>query len=312
MQIINAAPESEIKQEQHSCSGHSHDDVQNPAANFGQYHQEFGYQPMNKEDVAPEVPEIIVNGVLLAENEILAEAQHHPAETKRQALVQAAESLIIGELLFQKAKELGLLPTDIKKNSAQEAAALSKLIEQEVPVPFASDEECQRFFEANREKFATSPLLEVRHILLAAAPEDLNERLNLKEVADKLLDVLKAEPGSFNDLVKRHSACPSKEQQGNLGQITKGQTVPEFEKALFAAQEGLITYPIESRYGFHIVMVDRKIEGQQLPYDYVKDKVAEYLNDKVQRKATAHYIQTLIQDADIQGFNFDIEEGLMQ
>jgi peptidyl-prolyl cis-trans isomerase C len=317
MQIINAAPESEVKSNSHSCNGQNHAEVQNPAAHHGDlqqhsYQQEFGYQPLNKDEKPAEVPEIRVNGVLIDENEVLAEVQHHPAENKRKAMIKAAESLIIGELLRQQADALTLLTKDVEKNSVEEAAALNQLIEQEVPVPQATEEEQLRFFEANQDKFATSPLLEVRHILLAAAPDDINERANLKEAADKLIEILKAAPSSFNDLVQRHSACPSKEQNGNLGQLTKGQTVPEFEKALFAATEGLIEYPVESRYGFHIVMVDRKIDGQQLPYDYVKDKVAEYLNDKVQRKATAHYIQTLIEQADITGFNFDIEVGLMQ
>ena len=317
MQIINAAPEGENKSNGHSCNGHDHAEVQNPAAHHGDlqqhsYQQEFGYQPLNKDDTPPEVPEIKVNGTLIDENDVLAEVQHHPAETKRKALIKAAESLIIGELLRQKAVELGLLNESAEKNSVEEASALNQLVEQEVPIPQATEEEQLRFFEANKDSFATSPLLEVRHILLAAAPDDLNERLNLKEAADKLIEILKKEPSSFNDLVQRHSACPSKEQQGNLGQLTKGQTVPEFEKALFAAEQGLIDYPVESRYGFHIVMVDRKIEGQQLPYDYVKEKVAEYLNDKVQRKATAHYIQTLIEQADITGFNFDIQAGVMQ
>ena len=312
MQIINAAPKGEIESITNSCNGHDHDEVQNPAANFGKYHQEFGYQPLNKDDTPPEVPEIKVNGVLIDENEVLAEVQHHPAETKRKAMIKAAESLIIGELLRQKAIELGLLEQAAEKNSVEEVSALNQLIEQEVSIPQATEEERARFFTANKDKFASSPLLEVRHILLAAAPDDINARLNLKEAADKLIEILQKEPSSFTDLVQRHSACPSKQQQGNLGQITKGQTVIEFERALFAANEGLIAYPVESRYGFHIVMIDRKVDGQQLPYEYVKEKVAEYLNDKVQRKATAHYIQTLIEQADISGFSFDIQAGVMQ
>lgn len=312
MQIINAAPEGEIESTPHACNGHDRDEVQNPAANFGKYHQEFGYQPLNKDDTPPEVPEIKVNGVLIDENQVLAEVQHHPAETKRKALIKAAESLIIGELLRQKAVELGLLDQDAEKNSAEEVSALNQLIEQEVSTPQATEEERLRFFAANKDKFATSPLLEVRHILLPVAPDDINGRLNLKEAADKLIEILQQQPSSFTDLVQRHSACPSKQQQGNLGQITKGQTVSEFEQALFAADQGLIGYPVESRYGFHIVMIDRKVDGQQLPYEHVKEKVAEYLNEKVQRKATAHYIQTLIEQADITGFSFDIQAGVMQ
>ncbi len=317
MQIINAAPEGENKSNSNSCNGHSHAEVQNPAAHHGalqqhSYQQEFGYEPLNKDEVAPEVPEITVNGVLIDENEVLAEAQHHPAETKRKALIKAAESLIIGELLRQKAVELELVGVDVERNSAEEAAGLSLLIEKEVVVPEATEEEKLRFFEANKGKFMTSPLLQVKHILLAAAPEDVNERLNLKEAADKLIEILKSKPSTFGDLAKRHSACPSKEQLGSLGQISKGQTVPEFEKAIFAAEEGLVDYAIESRYGFHVVTIDRKIEGVELPYDYVKEKVGEYLMDKVQRKATAHYIQRLLEDAEIEGFNFDIEAGVMQ
>lgn len=317
MQIINAAPQGETEPNSHGCNGHKHESVQNPAAHHADlqqhsYQKEFGYQPLDKDTTPSEVPEIKVNQVLISEKEVLAEIQHHPAETKRKAMIKAAESLIIGELLRQKAIELGLMTASVEKNSAEEASALNQLIEQEVPVPLATEQEKQRFFTANKASFSTSPLLEVRHILLAAAPDDINERLNLKEAADKLIEILKVQPMSFADLVARHSACPSKEQQGNLGQITKSQTVVEFEQALFAADQGLIDYPVESRYGFHIVMVDRKVEGQALSYEQVKDKVAEYLNEKVQRKATAHYIQTLIEQADITGFNFDIQAGVMQ
>jgi len=322
MKIINAAAEFE-QEAHHNCSDHNHSHeeilndgqgpIDNPAANFSKYHAEFGYEPMQASELkAPEVPEIKVNGVLIDEPSVLSEMQFHPAENKRAAMIKAAEALIVGELLKQKAIELNLIPKDAGANSVEEAAGLKALIQQQVEVPRASEEECQRFFEANQTKFTTSPLLEVRHILLAAAPEDITERMNLKEVADKLIEILKVEPSAFDDLVARHSACPSKEQKGNLGQISKDQTVPEFEKHVFASEEGLIEFPIETRYGFHIVIIDRKVDGRALPYDYVKDKVEEYLNDKVQRKATAQYIQTLIEEADITGFTFDIEPGVMQ
>ncbi|MEW6981391.1 peptidylprolyl isomerase [Colwelliaceae bacterium 6471] len=287
------------------------DDINNPAVNHGDF-SEANQELMEAERLKllpPEVPEITVNGVLIEETSVLEEMQHHPADSKRAAMVKTVESLIVGELLKQKAIKLGLLENEVKAHSVEEAAGLKKLIQQEVAVPKASEHECQRFFEQNQGKFTTSPLLEVRHILLAAAPDDIEERHKLKEAADKLIAILKETPSAFDDLVTRHSACPSKETQGNLGQISKDQTVPEFERHIFAADEGLIEYPVETRYGFHVVMVDRKIAGKALPYDYVKEKVADYLNDKVERKATAQYIQTLICEANIKGFTFDLEES---
>jgi len=316
MEIINAAPTPTAHDHSSCNSSHdtAHEEVDtsaNPAVNHGDF-KEADEELMAAERakaLPPEVPEITVNGVLIDEVSVLEEMQHHPAASKREAMVKTVESLIIGELLKQKAIELGYLTSDANAFSAEEAAGLKTLIQKEVEVPRASEEECERFFEHNQGKFTTSPLLEVRHILLAVAPDDINERAKLKEIADGLIEILQATPSLFSEFVSKHSACPSKETEGSLGQISKDQTVPEFEKQIFAASEGLISYPVETRYGFHIVYVDRKIDGKALPYDYVKEKVSGYLNDKVERKATAQYIQTLVTDADIKGFVFDLDDS---
>ncbi len=310
MEIINAVSKVE-HQHTSSCDHSHHNDTENPAVNHGDFHEAEAElrAAQHASGMPPEVPEVRVNGVLIKETSVLEEMQHHPAGSKREAMVKTVESLVIGELLKQKAIELGILPAEVSAHSVEEAAGLKALIKQEIAVPMASEAECKRFFEQNQNKFATSPLLEVRHILLAAAPEELNERAKLKDIANGLIEILQNQPSLFTELAAKHSACPSKKTQGSLGQVSKGQTVPEFERQIFAADEGLVDYAIESRYGFHIVMVDKKVKGQPLPYDYVKEKVSDYLNDKVERKATAQYIQTLITDAEIKGFTFDLDES---
>ena len=77
--------------------------------------------------------------------------------------------------------------------------------------------------------------LEVRHILLAAAPADGAVRATAQEQAKHLIDELCAEPSRFDQLARDFSACPSGQSGGNLGQIGPGQTVPEFERALLSA-----------------------------------------------------------------------------
>ncbi|WP_448210983.1 peptidylprolyl isomerase [Colwellia sp. MEBiC06753] len=307
MEIINAAPIAE-HQHHHACDGH-HGEIDNPAINHGDFSEvEDELQAAKRvNDIPSEVPEITVNGKLITEQSVLAEMQYHPASSKRQSMVKAAEYLIIGELIKQKAQELNVPFNEIALDTQSEYELINQLIELEYASPVASTAECERFYQQNKQKFTTSPLLEVRHILLAAAPDDTNERMRLKDVADDMIQTLTNSPTSFNELVASHSACPSKAMNGNLGQISQGQTVPEFERQLFKAEQGLIQYPIESRYGFHIVIIDRKVAGVPLPFEYVKDKVMTYLNDKVQRKNIAQYIQQLIQDADISGFNFDYD-----
>lgn len=253
------------------------------------------------------IPDILVNGAAINEVQILAEMQYHPADNQRDATIAAAEALVIVELLKQRCEQLGVKNDD--GSELTDDQMLAELMQREVQVPAISDEECQRYFTANPDKFITSPILEVDHILLAADKEDLDQRAEAKELADGLLEQIQQQPQLFSDFAMRHSMCPSKEQGGSLGQISKGQTVPEFEKVLFLAEEGLLSRPVETRYGYHIARINRRIEGQPLEFDQVEEKIKTYLNEKVHRKALAQYIELLISDAKIEGFEFQVSDS---
>ena len=165
-------------------------------------HQEI---PTDNPNVAPE---ITVNGTLIPESVILAEMQYHPASSHREAMVKAAEYLIISELLKQHARELGIKVDEMTLDTVGEYQLIEQMLEMECPLPDATSTECQRYFDNHRDKFQTSPLLEVRHILLAAPAEDIHARHEAKELADSLLEQIKQDKGRFGELAKAHSACP--------------------------------------------------------------------------------------------------------
>jgi peptidyl-prolyl cis-trans isomerase C len=263
-------------------------------------------------------PDIIVNGSTIPASAIDAEIQYHPAETRRKAMIQAAETLIIGELLAQKAVEKGILSEADRKltNSAiidEQPALIDSLLYQEASTPNATEQECLRYFEANPEKFKTTPLIEASHILLPAEPKDLEHRAQTKQLAESLIEQVKSQTASFHDLAKEFSACSSKEVGGSLGQLSYGQTVSEFERQVFAADTGLMETPVESRFGYHVVMIAHKVDGKALSFELVKEKIQTYLNDKVKRKAISQYLNLLVQEAKIEGYQFDIDASpLMQ
>ena len=64
--------------------------------------------------------------------------------------------------------------------------------------------------------------------------------------------------------------------------------------------------PVASRFGHHIIRLDRKIEGRQLPFEQVRDRIADYLADRVNRQATAHYLARLASHAKIEGIALPI------
>lgn len=254
---------------------------------------------------------IQVNQATISEQHILAEMQYHPADSQREAMIKAAEALIISELLRQRAAQLELQVGDNNAEASDEDF-IEALLAQEVQLPTADEQACQQYFRANAQRFMSSPLLELQHILVAAAPEDEAARITAKQDAEALL--IKLQLGQdFAQLAQTHSACPSKQEGGDLGVISRGQTVPEFERQLLLLPVGLHHQPLESRYGFHIVKVNRITPGQALQFDDVKTKIAQFLQKRVRHKAIAQYIQQLINDAKIEGYDFSVPTStLMQ
>ncbi|OMH39214.1 hypothetical protein BGP75_05300 [Motiliproteus sp. MSK22-1] len=249
-----------------------------------------------------------VNGVVISEEAISKEVEHHPAESLQYAVNKAAEALVIRELLLQKARAEGL-GGDGDISSEDEETLISTLLDQQISTPKANESDCKAYFEANREKFKSPVLLEASHILLAAAPDDDEKQIEMKALAEELIATLKSQPEQFASLAQLHSACPSKDIGGSLGQLSKGSTVPEFEKVMFAAAEGLFDKPISSRYGYHVLRVDHRVEGEPLPFEAVEDKISHYLDHQVYRRAISQYIGILAGEAEIEGFDINAADS---
>lgn len=251
---------------------------------------------------------VSVNGVSIPREAIAQEIQNHPAPTQLEAWTAAASALAIRELLLQEARRLELQAEPITDGAGRretiEEALVRTLVEQEVVTPTADEADCRRYYEQNRRRFRSPDIFEVAHILLAAAPGDSDARARARSRAEALIDALRLAPSQFATLAKLHSACPSRAVDGNLGQIGPGQTVPEFEAALGAMAVGSIhEVPVESRYGFHIVRVNRREDGRQLPFEAVRQRIGDYLDERVRRTAIRHYIAMLAERSVIDGID---------
>ncbi len=256
----------------------------------------------------PVLDAVTVNGVAIAESEILAEAQNHPAENPGAALLAAARALAVRELLLQRARDRKIVVSPETgpegRSETEEDAAIRRLIEEDVAVPSATAEECLRFYENNRARFRSEPIFEASHILIAADPADEQARAAARGDAERLAAVLAEHPVEFETMARMHSACPSAAQGGNLGQLTRGSTVAEFERALARMAEGEITTrPVESRFGYHIIRLERRIDGEQLPFDFVQQRIAGWLEASTWSKAVSQYIAILAADATITGID---------
>ncbi len=223
-----------------------------------------------------------VNGIAVA-----VEAGHPP------------ELAAARELLRQRAVAIGLLEPAAEDEAAVDAA-IEALLEREVATPIPTEAECRRYYEQNRQEFESGDLVNARHILFQITPQVNVPHMRAR--AERTLNELLAEPDRFAALAAELSNCPSGQQGGNLGQIGRGDTVPEFEQALFKlAPPGILRELVKTRYGFHIVAIDRRISGKLVPFETVRERVAERLAAAVEEKALRQYVSVLAGQAEVEG-----------
>ncbi len=206
------------------------------------------------------------------------------------------------ELLRQHAMAQELVAHDADDDTV--AKALETLLEQEVEVPEPDVEECRRYYELHKDRYRSGELVHARHILFQIAPGV--PVANVLSVAEAMHAELMQNPEVFAERARKNSNCPSSEQGGNLGQLQRGQTVPEFEKAVFGSKEtGVLSELVKTRHGFHIVCVDERIRGEQLPFEAVADAVAKQMRAGAEQHAISQYVRVLAGQADIEGIELE-------
>ncbi|MEC9368746.1 MAG: peptidylprolyl isomerase [Pseudomonadota bacterium] len=257
---------------------------------------------------------VSVNGVQIPERLISEEAQNHPAESGKAAREEAARALVIRELLLQEAGRVGIEPrprTDGEgRRETDEEAAIRELLERELRVPDADEPSCRRYYENNLKRFRSPDLFEAAHILLACSPDDKAEYARAAEEAETIIADVTESPHAFARIAEARSACPSGRSGGTLGQFSRGRTVPEFETFLVALEPGQVCpVPVKTRYGVHVLRLDRIIQGQQLPFKAVKDRIGAWLQEASWRKAATQYVAILAGRAKIDGVGIARADG---
>ena len=129
-----------------------------------------------------------------------------------------------------------------------ESILIQKLIEQEVTSKIKVDE------KKVAEQFAAATSNYTAAVKAAAGAEG-----KIKDLK-KQLDGLKGDAltNKFAQLARENSDCPSKSKGGDLGQFTRGQMVPEFDKVAFSSEPLKVSDPVKTQFGWHLVMVTKK------------------------------------------------------
>ena len=224
-----------------------------------------------------------VNGREITERDLEQAVSKFPPERQgyfnnEQGRKYLLDQIISFELMYNHGKESGLEESqeylanlEMAKKDILIQTTISKLLS-EVTV---SEEEVKDYYNANIEKFNEGESVTAKHILV-----------DTEEVAADLYE--KIENGmSFEYAALKFSSCPSKDEGGNLGTFTRGKMVPEFEDAAFSLEVGVVSKPVKTQFGYHLIKVEEKKEGSTTPFEQVKESI---YNNILQERQNYKYL----------------------
>ena len=150
----------------------------------------------------------------------------------------------------------------------------------QIPV---SAKEMEDYYENNKEKFGQPKRLKVRHILIKTDSQDKEVAAKAKQRAESVREEA-AKGKDFAQLAKQNSEdLGTKDRGGEIGFISKGMVVPEFEQAAFSMKAGEISSVIQTQFGFHILKVDEIQEASTQPLEKVKAQIEVLLKNRQAR-----------------------------
>ena len=258
----------------------------------------------------PSFSEVRVNGVEIEPDEIAREIQHHPAPDADTAWREAARALAVRELLLQEARRLGIEAEpeadEAGRIEAEDDARIRALLDEAVDPELPCDEECRRYYEAQRHRFRTPDLFEAAHVLIEPESDDAEGWAAAEAQARAVIAEIGDDSAAFAEAARALSACPSARQDGSLGQVRRGDLLPSVQAALEAIPEGSVRRePVRSPYGWHVIRLHRRIEGQVVPFEAVMPKIAEMLGARGWSVAATRYVAALAAGAEIEGITVE-------
>ncbi len=136
-----------------------------------------------------------------------------------------------------------------------------------------TDQQLQQQYQENIDSYRSPDRVRVRHILVKTQGKSKEEAAKLKAKAEDVLKQLQ-HGGDFAELAKKYSDdTGTAVKGGELGWITKGQTVPNFEKTAFSQKVGDTSGLIETEYGYHIIQTEEKQAAHTQSFDEVKSQL---------------------------------------
>lgn len=162
-----------------------------------------------------------------------------------------------------------------------------------------SDTELRERYNREKETYRLPERAQLREIVVLN-PEDPSKTAEARARAAEIAETVRKPGADFGKLAATLSEVGTKEKQGDMGEVAKGDLVADIDKAVFAAAPGAIIGPIETRSGWHILKVEQRLPSEVPAFESIKDALRRNADDETFQRDYRTYIETLRKDAFIQ------------
>jgi len=244
-----------------------------------------------------------VNGSEIHESDLAiaeAEAGQIPAMSpaaKKDYLVQFMTDLI---LVAKAAEDKNMAATDEFKSKLafERRKLLMTGMLQSVGKGALTDAAMHAVYDDAVKQMSAEQEVHARHILIRATPDDEKANKAAKDKIEAVIDRLK-KGEDFAKIAKEVTEDPSgKANGGDLGYFGKEQMVPEFAEVAFKLDNGEISEPVQTQFGWHVIKVEDKRNKKPPTFEEVKPQIEQF----VVRKAQAELVQKLRAEAKVEKF----------
>ena len=209
------------------------------------------------------------------------------------------DNYIRKRLLVQEALKTGFdkrpdVQADV--DAAKEATIFDRYVRDVVSASVLKDSAARQYYDQHPEDFTTPERIHVRHIVITATQvgpgaktkeqaleriKALSQQLHELNFQSRNVQDPKAAAelriNQFKQLARQYSEDASGANGGDLGWVTKGQLDPDFETAAWGLPPGIPSGIVESKFGYHLIMVDEKQPAGMEAFDDVRSSIREYL-----------------------------------
>lgn len=199
---------------------------------------------------------------------------------------------------YEKALEQqGFTAEQYRKKGLEVSALSTKIFDTVTKDVKVTDQELLAYYTQNQSQYGTPESRDVRHILIAEKDSDGNVDFQAsKAKADEIYARLEG-GADFAALAKANSADPGSKDTGGKLTITRGQTVPEFDKVSFELDKGEISKPVKTQYGYHVIEAVSDVRKANItPFEKAKATISAQLLQQKRNEEMQAWVEDLKKD----------------